>query len=79
MGLEPTTLYTLDRALYQLMYMYFSAGSPEPNCSSYPGNVGLWVDALTFVVITLQIVIFDTQYSEMMREYLIERNKKAGE
>ena len=21
-GLEPTTLYTLDRALYQLMYMY---------------------------------------------------------
>lgn len=53
-------------------------GYPEPNCTDYPPNVGLWVDALTFAIVTLQIILFDTQYSEMMREYLIERNRNAG-
>lgn len=55
-----------------------SAGSPNPDCESYPNNVGLWVDALTFAVVTVQIIIFDTQYSEMMREYLQDWNMRAG-
>jgi hypothetical protein len=36
------------------------------------------VDALTFAVITLQIIIFDSQYSDMMQEYLTERSRNAG-
>ena len=53
-------------------------GSPNPECDAFPPNVGLWVDALTFAVITLQIIIFDSQYSDMMQEYLTERNRNAG-
>lgn len=76
-------MYRISNNIYRqkystLMKCYFIPGSPSPKCSDYPHNVGLWVDALTFAVVTIQIIIFDTQYSEMMRAYLIERAKKAG-
>jgi hypothetical protein len=54
-------------------------GSPDPECRNYPNNVGLWVDVLTFAVFAIQISIFDSQYSEMMREYLIDTSKRAGQ
>jgi hypothetical protein len=53
-------------------------GSPNQDCANYPHNVGLWVDALTFAVVTIQIIIFDTQYSEIMRIYLIDGSSKAS-
>lgn len=59
--------------------LFILAGTPDPNCGDYPNNVGLWVDVLTFTVFTIQIAIFDTQYSEMMREYLMDRNNNASQ
>ncbi len=60
------------------IYYFATIGSPDPDCVDYPHNIGLWVDALTFAVVTIQIIIFDTQYSEMMRAYLMERAENAG-
>ena len=57
----------------------YCVGSPDAECPNYPNNVGLWVDVLTFAVFAIQIAIFDSQYSEMMREYLIDRSKRAGQ
>ena len=62
----------------RMLVHVLSPGSTNPDCEAFPHNVGLWVDALTFTVITLQIIIFDTQYSEMMRNHLVERSRKAG-
>ena len=53
-------------------------GAPDKGCESGPESVGLWVDALNFVIITLQIIIFDTEYTERIREDLIEKEESAG-
>ena len=47
-------------------------------CPSGPESVGLWVDALNFAVITLQIILFDTRYSEMVRTKMKEGEEDAG-
>ena len=67
-------LYVINDITYVCMF----TGSPAPDCDAFPTNIGLWVDALTFAVITLQIIIFDSQYSDMMQEYLTERSRNAG-
>ena len=54
------------------------SADPSADCSSVPDNVGLWVDALNFAVITLQIIIFDSQYSESVRQELRHQEMHAG-
>ena len=51
-----------------------SAGVPK-QCDE--SNVGLWVDALNFTVITLQMALFDTQYTAIIREDTIKREEEA--
>ena len=64
---------------HSVIVNFFYTGSPDPECRNHPNNVGLWVDVLTFAALTIQIAMFDTQYSEMMREYLVDRSKRAGQ
>lgn len=52
-------------------------GSQGADCPSGPASVGLWVDALNFAVITIQIILFDTQYSEAIRIELKEKEENA--
>ena len=52
------------------------SGSSVRECSDGPQNLGLWIDALNFIVITLQIIIFDTQYAEVVKT---ELNRKVEE
>ena len=52
------------------------AGSELTDCPDEPRNLGLWIDALNFIVVTIQIIIFDTQYTEIVTE---ELNRKVAE
>ena len=52
------------------------AGSGLIDCPDEPRNLGLWIDALNFIVVTIQIIIFDTQYTEIVTE---ELNRKVAE
>ena len=52
-------------------------GSEVTNCPDQPQNLGLWIDALNFIVITLQIIIFDTQYADIVRVELTRRVEEA--
>ena len=49
------------------------AGSEIINCPDEPRNLGLWIDALNFIVVTLQIIIFDTQYAEVVKDELTRK------
>lgn len=40
-------------------------------------NVGLWVDALNFCVVTLQIILFNTRYTETIKEDVIKKERVA--
>ena len=53
------------------------AGSAIPRCEEEPVNLGLWIDALNFIVVSLQIIVFDTQYAEVVREELATKVKEA--
>ena len=64
--------------LCYFLYYVLTPGSPQAMCSSGPASVGLWVDALNFAVITLQIILFDTRYSEMVRTKMKEGEEDAG-
>ena len=46
------------------------------DCPDEPRNLGLWIDALNFIVVTIQIIIFDTQYTDIVTE---ELNRKVAE
>ena len=61
-----------------LTNFFLSPADPNAGCSSSPENVGLWVDALNFAIITLQIIIFDSKYSESIRQELRERELNAN-
>ena len=39
--------------------------------------MGLWVDALNFAVVTIQIILLDTPYSEAIRMELKEKEEHA--
>ncbi len=41
-------------------------------------NVGLWVDAFNFAVITLQMAIMDTTYTDFIRQDLLNRETNAN-
>ena len=53
--------------------MLYVAGSEIINCPDEPRNLGLWIDALNFIVVTLQIIIFDTQYAEVVKDELTRK------
>ena len=57
---------------YYDMYHKFCArvGSAVPVCGDEPINLGLWIDALNFIVVSLQIIIFDTQHAEVVKNEL---------
>jgi len=40
-------------------------------------NVGLWVDAFNFAVITIQIVVMDTRYTDIISDDLRKKEKNA--
>ena len=46
-------------------------------CPDQPENLGLWIDALNFIVITLQIVIFDTRYADVVKQELTRKVEQA--
>ena len=52
-------------------------GSQVADCPDQPQNLGLWIDALNFIVITLQIIIIDTQYADIVREELTRKVEEA--
>ena len=55
--------------------MSVAAGVDEESCEI--SNVGLWVDALTFCVVTLQIILFNTRYTETIKEDIINKERVA--
>lgn len=71
MANDSNTMVSLNNDDYSVIL-----GSPPPQCD-FPNNVGLWVDALTFAVFTIQIAIFDSQFSEIMRDYLVETSTRG--
>ena len=46
-------------------------------CPDGPRNLGLWIDALNFIVVTLQIIIFDTQYADIVKLELTRKVEEA--
>ena len=60
-----------------LRLLYSRAGSAIPVCGEEPINLGLWIDALNFIVISLQIIIFDTQYAEVVKDELTRKVNEA--
>ena len=40
-------------------------------------NVGLWTDALCFIVLTLQIITVDTKYAEAIRDELNKKDENS--
>jgi hypothetical protein len=53
------------------------AGSAVPVCGEEPINLGLWIDALNFIVVSLQIIVFDTQHAEVVKTELTKRVNEA--
>ncbi len=45
-------------------------GAPDLDCPVGSASVGLWVDTLNFVVMTLQIILLDSGYTERVRAEL---------
>ena len=39
--------------------------------------MGLWIDALNFAVVSLQIIIFDTQHAEVVKDVLTKKVNEA--
>lgn len=52
-------------------------GVPEYACDDAT-NIGLWVDAFNFAVISLQIIVMDTSYTDTIRDDLIMRGANAA-
>ena len=53
------------------------AGSATSVCEEEPINLGLWIDALNFAVVSLQIIIFDTQHAEVVKDVLTKKVNEA--
>jgi hypothetical protein len=53
------------------------AGSTVPVCGEEPINLGLWIDALNFIVVSLQIIVFDTQHAEVVKTELTKKVNEA--
>ena len=56
---------------------FYSASSPCPDTSSScdTSNIGLWVDAFNFIVITIQMILLHTSYMDNIRNDI---NKREG-
>ena len=52
-------------------------GSAYLDCPTGSSSVGLWVDALNFIVMTIQIIVFNTQYSEQVKTELERKEGNA--
>ena len=65
-------MYMHVQFYYYDMYHKFCTliGSAVPVCGDEPINLGLWIDALNFIVVSLQIIIFDTQHAEVVKNEL---------
>lgn len=63
--------------LHTSMFDLVHAASPTESCPEV-SSVGLWVDAFNFVVITLQIMIFSSRYSDFIKDDLIKREANAA-
>ena len=72
-----STMVSVD--LFLLVYCSNSnsnyAGTAANNCDV--SNIGLWVDALNFVVLTMQMILFDTQYTTLIKNDIVVRESEA--
>ena len=62
------------------MYIYFiSLGIPSSlDCDNNPhSSTGLWFDVLSFILVTIQIILLDTQYADQVADEINDKETNA--
>ena len=50
-------------------------GSSQHNDDAY--NIGLWTDSVSFILVSLQIIIVDTKYAEAVKAEMIKHDANS--
>lgn len=65
--------------IYMYLFLFSTLGIPSSlDCDNNPhSSTGLWFDVLTFILVTIQIILLDTQYADQVEREINEKESSA--